>query len=351
VSSAPIGTPNTKDQSTNPNKLRIRYWKSLVFVGVIATGLISSLVLTVLFQYIPYNTTTIVLPLSYPASRSIDMITLAGEPLISVPFKSIVWPVNSDLTVTIYHHALINDSMDVQKVTLSSPPGSILTYNSQFDNRTPDLPKSSYHVDSYVLDVTAKHNLEIGNMSGTYRLNIFYVDPKNPPISNVTVATQAKPNTTTGHITLAKSGHIGNTKLTSQLAKVLSTSTIQSMTLPNETIQYYSAKFNWPIKTMDLTTLTYFWIVLIGVILSKLTTMVNAQQGSSESGPIQSLMNKDYLWIGISAIIALIIFSSFQQQVHLTGNILYNVSLAFAFGFGFDRILDTTSNLVSKKTG
>jgi len=33
----------------------------------------------------------------------------------------------------------------------------------------------------------------------------------------------------------------------------------------------------------------------------------------------------------------------------LTGNILYNISLAFAFGFGFDKVLETTSNLAFPK--
>jgi hypothetical protein len=51
--------------------------------------------------------------------------------------------------------------------------------------------------------------------------------------------------------------------------------------------------------------------------------------------------------MGISAIIALLIFSSFQQQVHPTGNI----SLAFAFGFGFDKVLETTHNLASPSPG
>jgi len=32
-----------------------------------------------------------------------------------------------------------------------------------------------------------------------------------------------------------------------------------------------------------------------------------------------TLSDYDYLWIELGAIIALLIFSSFQQQVHLTG--------------------------------
>jgi hypothetical protein len=206
--------------------------------------------------------------------------------------------------------------------------------------------------------VKTKHNLEIGNMSGTYQLTIFYTDPRNPPVSftnvtNVTVPTAAKSlsggNKTNVTVPTAANSLSGrNTKSTNQLRNVVSSHTVQLTKRPDRIMQYINGRFTWPIKTMDLTTLTYFWIVLIGVTLSKLSTRIS-KGGEGKKSPIGNLSNYDYVWIGISAIIALLIFSSFQQQVHLTGNILYNISLAFAFGFGFDRILDTTSNLGSSK--
>lgn len=49
----------------------------------------------------------------------------------------------------------------------------------------------------------------------------------------------------------------------------------------------------------------------------------------------------DYFSIGLSGIIALLIFSTFQQEVHLTRHIIINISLAFGFGFAFDKVLET----------
>jgi hypothetical protein len=182
---------------------------------------------------------------------------------------------------------------------------------------------SKPNVDNYVLNVNARLNLGIGNMSDKYQLNLFHTDPKNPPISFTSV-------------------NLTNTSKINTCKSTIAKTTIASIHL-NGASQYDSWTFNWPIKTMDLTTLTYFWIVLIVVILSKLSTRIIDEKTKN---PIAFLSNYDFLWIGIGAIIAVLIFSSYQQLVHLTGNILYNISLAFAFGFGFDKVLQqTTSNL------
>lgn len=326
--------PNTKERKSRGPLLG--YGKSLAFVGFISLGLILSLFLTISNQYIPKNTITTVLPIGYPVNRSIDMITVTREPLILVPFKSLL-PGNmvyTTLEVVIYHHK--NNTMNVQKVTLSSLPGSILNY-SRFINSSMSANRN-VKVDDYVLNLNTKHNLEIGNMSNRYQLSIFYTDPKNPPISI------SSANITNNTGTSIKNTKVSHTAQQTPNPNRVVTHIVRQTPNPNLVSQYYYWTFTWPIKTLDLTTLTYFWIVLIGVILSKLSTRVT----KNTSSPIGTLSNYDYLWIGISAIIALLIFSSFQQQVHLTGNILYNISLAFAFGFGFDRILDTTSNLASK---
>ena len=94
-----------------------------------------------------------------------------------------------------------------------------------------------------------------------------------------------------------------------------------------------SIPFNWPIQTMDFGQFTYFLIVLIGVIVSRF------YQRFQDGG--QNVASEDFLWAGIAAIIALLVFSNFQQQVSLTRHIITNISLAFGFGFGFDRVLQT----------
>ena len=253
------------------------------------------------------------------------MVTVTREPLILVPFKSVLPGnmVNTALEVVIYHHR--NNTITVQKVTLSSPPGSTLNYGNS--NRS-KIANNNVTADDYFFNVNTKHTLEIGNMSNQYQLNIFYTDPENPPISTSSV------NITTNNTgTSIKKSKVPDTAQQTPNPNRVLTHIVRQTPNPNRVSQYYYYTFTWPIKTMDLTTLTYFWIVLIGVILSKLSTRIT----KGFESPIGSLSNYDYLWIGISAITALLIFSSFQQQVHLTGNILYNISLAFAFGFGFDR--------------
>lgn len=341
---APIGNSNPNGKTPNAENPG-SYKKSIPFILVIAFGLSLSLVFTVNNQYISKNTTTAVFFPHFPVNRSIDMITVVREPLIVVPFRSALpLPgdiVESTLEVTIFRNNKNISDVNVQEVTLSSPVGSVLTYAPRLSpNNTSPLPNAN----DYFLKISARHNLEIGNATGIYRINIFYTDPRNPPIylTNATTSKTVTSQTGTAAIKTAKSTPSANS--TAQSPIVESSHTVQVVQNRNRLMQYDTIIFPWPIKTMDLTTLTYFWIVLIGVILSKLSTRI----ADNEQQPIGTLSNYDYLWIGISAIIALLIFSSFQQQVHLTGNILYNISLAFAFGFGFDRILDTTSNLTKK---
>lgn len=158
-------------------------------------------------------------------------------------------------------------------------------------------PNLNPKVDDHVMNVKARHNLEIGNMSNKYQLNPFYTDPKNPPILFTNINTTNPPISST---------NITTTNHTKIVKKTI------GPVRPNGTSQNTSWTFNWPIKTMDLTTLTYFWIVLIGVILSKLSTRMT-KGGESAESHTGKLSNHDYLWIGIIAIIALLIFSSFQQ--------------------------------------
>ena len=53
------------------------------------------------------------------------------------------------------------------------------------------------------------------------------------------------------------------------------------------------------------------------------------------------LGKREYLWIPFSAIITLLIFTSFHEQVKLSSDILLNFALAFGFGFGFDKVFES----------
>jgi hypothetical protein len=55
---------------------------------------------------------------------------------------------------------------------------------------------------------------------------------------------------------------------------------------------------------------------------------------------LQTLHWKDLLWIIFSFLIAVLLFSTFKQNVILSTSLLINISLAFGFGFTFDRTLE-----------
>lgn len=48
----------------------------------------------------------------------------------------------------------------------------------------------------------------------------------------------------------------------------------------------------------------------------------------------------ELIWVPFSAIITLLIFSSFVNQITLTKDIFLNLALAFGFGFGFDKVFE-----------
>jgi hypothetical protein len=54
------------------------------------------------------------------------------------------------------------------------------------------------------------------------------------------------------------------------------------------------------------------------------------------------------VWIIFSAAIAVLIFPGFQDQLKkLSASIVINISSAFAFGFGFDKVLEATKKIQS----
>ena len=123
----------------------------------------------------------------------------------------------------------------------------------------------------------------------------------------------------------------GNCHSSGRYVPPVSTPPFKTGSKPVMTLSQASLQFNWPIQTMDFNQLTYFLIVLIGVIVSRY------YQISQQNQPNRSITKEDFLWAGIAAIIALLVFSNFQQQVTLTRHIITNLSLAFGFGFGFDK--------------
>jgi hypothetical protein len=215
------------------------------------------------------------------------------EPTILIPLKNAAPfpPRTTDIQASLYH----NINTTIQAVRLSTND-SILSYPPNFTFVNSSLTEDVQRGD-YKMGASAIHSLTANNVTEHYTIDVLFF------------------NKTDG--------------------------------VP----QNWSVPFSWPINTLNMNTYNYFWIVLVGVIISrvlslvldKLETIRNIQdpaQKDREKGQPIILDNEDYIWITFSFIIAILIFTGFTTQVQLTTSIILNISLAFAFGFGFDRVLE-----------
>jgi hypothetical protein len=111
--------------------------------------------------------------------------------------------------------------------------------------------------------------------------------------------------------------------------------------LSNETIgdlRKLSIPVQWDIKSLDFSPINYFFIIFGGVLLSRIFSIPTV---SPNPASWNTLDKREYLWIPFSAIVTLLIFTSFHQQIKLSSDILLNFALAFGFGFGFDKVFES----------
>ncbi len=106
-----------------------------------------------------------------------------------------------------------------------------------------------------------------------------------------------------------------------------------SNTIPN--IKELEIPITYRVQTLDFNGIEYFWIISLGVVASRILNLDDLKK------PKLNLSLGDLAWIPFSAIITIMIYSSFVSDVKLTNDIIVNLALAFAFGLGFDKILET----------
>jgi hypothetical protein len=305
--------------SLKPSNLKL-IKEPLTSVGVLvgaAVGIaISVMIISVLTEYVPSNDITT------PAGNGNFTLYIQRPSTILIPVRNIINETKYPLQITVFYEK--PPISNIERIRLSTSTDSILSYyNSEARNTTSNTslnitsntppnttsntplnttsvipPKTSSKI-IYSMDVRAKHNGQVSNTTNPYNVDIFYTD------------------TNGRHAT-------------------------------------YTATFSWPIKTLDFNILVYFFIVFIGVVVSRYTTniienKVNPKDFKGSSGGTDRtpshFVKADGIWILVSGVITLLIFSSFQEQVELTSFLLTNISLAFTFGFGFDKILATGSRI------
>lgn len=155
----------------------------------------------------------------------------------------------------------------------------------------------------------------------------------------------------------------------------------------NTKVYHNQITFPWTIKSLDMNLITYFWIVMTGVVTSRfldfllvrlkkedeISKLLDEQMskhiksediinneitnrriqdlrdkmGYFRDNIVQDLHWKELLWIVFSFIVAILVFAGFKQNVTPINSILINISLAFAFGFTFDRTLEMASRFKS----
>jgi hypothetical protein len=164
----------------------------------------------------------------------------------------------------------------IVSLQLISPPQPILSFNGDFMRGVSNAESTTY-----TAEFSARHNGNISNSTDNYKLHLYYYNATN------------------------------------QL---------------NEHI----VTFPWTIMRTDRVLFSYFWIVLAGVVSSRFIKFI-FEKKDREKLKIDS---REAVWIAFTFLIALIAFSSFQQNVQLTKSALANTSIAFGFGFTSQRVLE-----------
>ena len=98
----------------------------------------------------------------------------------------------------------------------------------------------------------------------------------------------------------------------------------------------HSVPFPRTVMTSDLTVFGYFWVVLAGIVSSRFITFILEKKNETEL----SISLADGAWIAFTFVIVVIGFASFKEQLsNFTNVLIFNVSLAFGFGFASQKIL------------
>ena len=257
----PKGPPRDR-KSPIPEKAKEEAKRSVWFVILIlavGAGLATSFYVTVSKEYVPINKRMI-----YWNNTDIQAIITIDDNL-GVPIQSYFSHKSSAVSAALYLHKLPTFIKDVK---LASNSKSILTVN----NGTMELTDKSKHANTNISKATALeytgivevgHTLKAKNYSEPYSIDINYRNNK----------------TDAGPLIEAK--------------------------IP----------FTWSISTLDFGEPSYFWIIFLGVVLSRVFTFSQDSESTSVASVTTHLKPMELLWVPFSAVITLLIFSSFKERV------------------------------------
>lgn len=200
---------------------------------------------------------------------------LSRPQTILVPLNGYTTPVEIQITVEIIPKS--DNSITIDKIFLSTNSKSVLSYDGIMEKKDAGSVFSE--------NISISHNFETKQFEETHLITVLYFDE-------------------------------------------------------NSNFQTEEMSLSWEITMMDINKLSYLGIILLGVLMSKVFFILRTKSNVSEETPEHWFVDKkDFLLIPFSAIITLLLYSSFTDQVSLGSDIIKNFSLAFGFGLGFDSVL------------
>lgn len=208
-------------------------------------------------------------------TKNMTVLIVRNNPII-VPILNTLNSEQKPLIVELYYN---NSEKNISSIRLSSLSDSYLSMETTL------LKNSKNNPNVYNTFFTVKHLGLKGNFTSTYKLDIFYNVPGN--------------------------------------------SSLQQQTID----------FNVLTSFKDLTILSYFWIVLLGVVVGRIITIVIKYKDNS----FIRLKKIDIIWITVSFIIGITGFTGFMSTTFTTFQnlIIVNIILAFSFGFATEKVLQT----------
>jgi hypothetical protein len=277
-----------KESHKTPN---YTWWeRNGLFLGVaVVSGILLgiSAYLTVQNEYVPSNKEVL-----FDNSSPYFNIVVTKERDILVPTAAFFNPKTSDIDVSIFFKNSTITYKSVKLVSLSANSSSLL----KVDRATPT--QSIPNVAQYAFQIKAGHPLSIANATEHYAIKVFYRPSANPAV-------------------------------------------------PSE-VKELSIPITWKLQFLDFGQISYFWIILLGVLASRVFSITFSEGNQLSFIRAGKPDLKELLWIPFSAIITLLIYSSFREQVALQPNIFLNLALAFGFGFGFDKVFEVWQKSPSK---
>lgn len=280
-------------------------WFYIVLI-VLIVGFGITMYFTLANVYTPVNQQVVT------SDNSDIFVVVRKEANILVPLSNFFSPKYTKINVDIYFK-----DPNLRKASFISPP--LLASNtssllSQFDSRLTEDPLFT----RYNLTMRVGHPLFVANYTGNYELKIIYRlgDIQKFAESGSSTSDDSFPELLGNATDAALSGNVPDEIL----------SDIRVVSIP---LQYQ-------VNALDFSKPEYFWIIALGVLASRVFAISKDTLNTASI----NLRVEELIWIPFSAIITLLIFSSFVDQVKLSADVIMNLSLAFGFGFGFDKVFE-----------